>query len=311
MIDYKALYLKAALRAGFILLCMFAVITVILVICIGLPEWLSRKIARRALADPEPGTTRPGRRCGTRMEQIEWIRFYPLKKRILLLVWLFFAVFSAMAFQVYILAGGGIAGDAKDIGFSLFFCLMTVVTLVPMLRYILCPYHSMPGLNRILSKEEMDSLMTREHFQQVRFSDEDLDRSHPIYRSANWLVAEGTVISKKLAVMAHLEYGYGFKRHGFHRVRLEVYYLNGQKIKIQLGRWPIDSREREKARKLEQFLAEENIRMDALGGMGWKEKLQDRIAGEYGCLPPELESEAEKIMYLLKNDTSEIKQHIL
>lgn len=111
--------------------------------------------------------------------------------------------------------------------------------------------------------------------------------------------------------MAHLEYGYGLKRHGFHRVWLEVYYLNGQKIKIQLGRWPIDSREREKARKLEQFLAEENIRMDALGGMGWKEKLQDRIAGEYGCLPPELESEAEKIMYLLKNDTSEIKQHIL
>ena len=188
---------------------------------------------------------------------------------------------------------------------------MTVVTLVPMLRYILCPYHSMPGLNRILSKEEMDSLMTREHFQQVRFSDEDLDRFHPIYRSANWLVAEGTAISKKLAVMAHLEYGYGFKRHGFYRIRLEVYYLNGQKIKIQLGRWPIDSREREKARKLEQFLAEENIRMDALGGMGWKEKLQDRIAGEYGSLPPELESEAEKIMYLLKNDTSEIKQHIL
>ena len=53
------------------------------------------------------------------------------------------------------------------------------------------------------------------------------------------------------------------------------------------------------------------FRSDALGGMGWKEKLQDRIAGEYGSLPPELESEAEKIMYLLKNDTSEIKQHIL
>ena len=124
-------------------------------------------------------------------------------------------------------------------------------------------------------------------------------------------MAEGTVISKKLAVMAHLEYGYGFKRHGFHRVRLEVYYLNGQKIKIQLGRWPIDSREREKARKLEQFLAEENIRMDALGGMGWKEKLLDRVAEAYGSILPELESEAEKIMYLLKNDTSEIKKHIL
>lgn len=311
MIDYKALYLKAALRAGFILLCMFAVITATLVICMGIPEWLSRRIARRALADPEPGTKRPGRRCRTRMEQIEWIRFYPLKKLILFLVWLFFAVFSAMAFQVYILAGGGMAGDAKDIGFTLFFCLMTAVTLVPMFRYILCPYHSMPRLNRILSKQEMDSLMTREHFQQVRFSDEELDRLHPIYRSTNWLVAEGTVISKKLAVMAHLEYGYGLKRHGFYRVRLEVYYLNGQKIEIQLGRWPIDSREREKARKLEQFLAEENIRMDVLGGMGWKEKLLDRVAEAYGSILPELESETEKIMYLLKNDTSEIKKHIL
>ena len=60
MIDYKALYLKAALRAGFILLCLFAVITAILVICIRLPEWLSRKIARRALADPEPGGAGPG-----------------------------------------------------------------------------------------------------------------------------------------------------------------------------------------------------------------------------------------------------------
>ena len=73
MIDYKALYLKAALRAGFILLCMFAVITAILVICAWLPSFISGKIGRRALADPEPWAERSGRRRKTRMEQIEWI----------------------------------------------------------------------------------------------------------------------------------------------------------------------------------------------------------------------------------------------
>ena len=63
LIDYKALYLKAALRAGFILLCLFAVITVILVICIRLPEWLSRK-------DRQEGACRSGTRDDTPRQEV-------------------------------------------------------------------------------------------------------------------------------------------------------------------------------------------------------------------------------------------------
>lgn len=303
------LYFKAVLRAILILLAMFAVITAILVICSSLPSFISRKIGRSALADPEAGLAWSGRRRRTRMENIEWIRFYPLKKLILILLWLFCAVVSARAFQVYILAGMLVVWDAKDIGFTLFFCLLTAVTFVPVVRYVLLPYHSMPCLNRILSRKEMDGLMEREYFRRVRFPDEDLDRYHPFYRSTNWLVVDGKAISKKLAVIARLRYSLTYDR--FTHLWLEVYYLNGQKISVDLGQCPRGSREREKRKELEKFLTEENIRVDELGWAGSKESLPDRLAGVYGSLLPEMKKESEKIMYLLKNDTTEIKEHIL
>lgn len=303
------IYYKAALRAALILFLLFAVITAILVICCSLPSLISRKIGRGALADPEAGIAQSGRRRRTRMENIEWIRFYPLKKLILVLLWLFCAVVSARAFQVYILAGMLVAWDGKDIGFALFFCLLTAVTFVPVIRYVLLPYHSMPCLNRILSRKEMDGLMEREYFRRVRFSDEDLDRYHPFYRSTNWLVVDGKAISKKLAAIARVRYSLAYDR--FTRLWLEVYYLNGQKITVDLGQCRRGSWEREKRKELAKFLAEEGIRVDEPGWTGSKEKLQDRLAGEYAGLLPEFQTESEKILYFLKNDTAEIKKHIL
>ena len=303
------IYYKAAFRAGIILLCMFAVITAILVICAWLPSFISGKIGRRALADPEPWAERSGRRRKTRMEQIEWIRFYPLKKLILALLWLLCAVVSAMAFQVYILAGMLVVWDAEDIGFTLFICLLTAASSVPVARYLLLQYHSMPRLNRILSKKEMDGLMEREHFQRVQFSNEALNRFHPIYRSMNWLVVDGTAISKRLAVIAQLNCHF-HRHHGLRYVWLEVYYLNGRKVKTKLGNWSVRSGERENRKALENFLAGENLRVEDFGPGGEK-RLLDHIAEQYGRLLPELKTESEKILYLLKNDTTEIKEHIL
>lgn len=80
---------------------------------------------------------------------------------------------------------------------------------------------------------------------------------------------------------------------------------------VDLGQCRRGSREREKRKELEKFLAEEGIRVDEPGWTGSKEKLQNRLAGEYAGLLPEFQTESEKILYFLKNDMAEIKKHIL
>lgn len=58
-------------------------------------------------------------------------------------------------------------------------------------RYILTPYHCMPVLNRILSKEQMKKLLVGEHFREVSFEDEDLKKYVPVLVSENWALIEG------------------------------------------------------------------------------------------------------------------------
>lgn len=226
-------YWKYYLRILIPLFGIMAATTIILIIVSCLPGIISRAIGRFTFAKQVLDIEESGRNNKNLMRRIEWIRLYPLKKLILFLLWLFCLFISVTASYVYFFAFR--MYDSEDVAYIALFYILTAATFFPVMKYIVRSYHCMPYLNKILPEKEIDSLMEREKFQQVLFSEEYLDTYVPIYKSADWLVVRGTVISRKLTVMAHMNYGYSSdKRHP--HTWLEIYYVNGKKIKIDLGR---------------------------------------------------------------------------
>lgn len=181
-----------------------------------------------------------------------------------------------------------------DIVFSVFFWILTASTVYPVIKYIRNACHSVPYLNRILTGKEMESLLEKEYFEQAVFSHDFLKKYCSVFQSDHWLVVQGTVISRKLAFMVSL------KDTDSTRACLAVIYLNGKKVRAKLGH----DLSKECRKELRAFLGD---LPDAPYWDDWEKKLCGRLAERFGALLPEMETEAEKIRFLLRHDTEEIK----
>lgn len=282
---------------------MFVVIGGILFIIANVPGAISRMIARHIFMGKNSGADEGGAKNRHLIRKIEWIRYYPLKKMILSMLWLsgmFICVTGTLAYRFI--------GDLEDFLYLSFFYIVTAGSFVPIIKYI-SHYRCLPYLNRVLPKSEIDSLMEKETFEQVLFSDEFLNKYVPIFKSKDWLVVCGTVISRKLSVMASIEYigtlvGSGKK---YPHARLEMFYMNGQWIKVDMGPVIYGNPKREK--EIKNFFREETGCL-ADFWFGKRERVIGQIVEKYGKLFPEFEKESEKIRFLLQSDTMGIKKDI-
>ncbi len=295
-------YVKAYLRAIFILLCMFVVIGGILFIISNVPGAISRMIVRHIFTGENSGADGGRGKNRHLIRKIEWIRYYPLKKMILSMLWLFCVFICVTGTLTY-----RFIGDLEDFLYLSFFYIVTAGSFVPVIKYI-SRYRCLPYLNRVLSKSEIDSLMEKETFEQVLFSDEFLNKYVPIFKSKDWLVVCGMVISRKLSVMARIDYiGVLGPEKRFPHVRLEMFYMNGQWIKVDLGSGIYGDPKREK--EIKNFFQEETGCLDDFW-FGKRERVIGQIVEKYGKLLPEFEKESEKIRFLLQSDTMGMKKDI-
>ncbi len=241
-----------------------------------LSQWISRQLLRE---EPMSGKQQ--------LRVIEWIHFYPLKKLLIFGLWSFGIVLILRgAWRMTI---GKIEMDGGFILFLLGMAILDVALFKRMKRYVSTPYHSIPVLNQILSKNQLEQLLDGEHFEPISFEEASMKQYPDIYRSQNWMLINGILFSKKLALCVTRE-------HQRNATQLNVLYLNGMtaKAKVDLNNGESSA-----------FVLKELTGYEGALKLHGKE---EQLAQKFASFFPEQASNQERIAVFLSQDATQIRQ---
>lgn len=226
-----------------------------------------------------------------KVQIIEWIHFYPLKKLLILGLW---------GFGVLIILCGiwGAATGETEMDGQIFLSLLVITVLVITLfrkikRYICTPCHSVPALNQILSKKQLEQLLDGEYFEPIEFEDEGMKKYLEIYQSQNWMLICGKLISKKLALWVTMD-------RSKNDTLLKVLYLNGAIAKAKVNLELRENRYEEFIPVLRELIGYEG----PLKLYGKEEQMAEKFASYF----PDYVSDQERIAAFLSLDVTEIRK---
>ena len=278
------LLLESYLDIGWIGIALYAGIAAFLFGIAWIPQLLNQWTARRLLRD-EPMSGRQQVRI------IEWIHFHPLKKLLIFGLWGFGAVLVLRG--IWVTATGKIEMDGELFLFLLGTAVLVVALFQKMRRYICTPYRNIPVLNQILSKKQLEQLLDGEHFEPIKFEDEGMKQYLEIYRSQNWMLIGGKLLSKKLALWVTIH------RPG-NDTSLNVLYLNGMTAKAKVDLDIRGDRYKEFTSVLKELIGYE-------GTLKLHEK-EEQLAQKFASFFPEQTSEQERVAAFLSQDVTQIRQ---
>lgn len=228
--------------------------------------------------------------CRKTLHCLEWICFSPLKKALVGLLWLICFALGLLGIVAYFRKP-----ETDFILIGLLFTAMAVFTVRKAWRYIKTPYHCMPVINKILSKEQMENLLKGEKFELVPFEDELLRKHTPILLSENWAVIEGLLVSRKLALRIEISGSVPPARRLY---SIRITYLNGEQFKTRPTGLQLVGEPGDEMQSMLYKIAKIHFPVCA----------PEKIRQKYSSILPEIESLHDKLLYLLTNDVSAIKQ---
>ena len=281
------LLLESYLDIGWIGIALYAGIAAFLFGIAWIPQLLNQWTARRLLRD-EPMSGRQQVRI------IEWIHFHPLKKLLVFGLWGFGVVLVLRG--IWVTATGKIEMDGELFLFLLGTAVLVVALFQKMRHYVCAPYRNIPVLNRILSKKQLEQLLDGEHFEPIKFEDEAMKQYLEIYRSQNWMLIGGKLLSKKLALWVTMH------RPG-NDTSLNVLYLNGMTAKAKVDLEIRENRYQEFTSVLKELMGYEG----PLELYGKEEQLAQKFASFF----PEQTSEQERVAAFLSQDVTQIRQDFI
>ena len=278
------LLLESYLDIGWIGIALYAGITVFLFGIAWTPQLLNQWIARRLLRDKSMNGKQ-------QVQIIEWIHFHPLKKLLIFGLWGFGVVLVLRG--IWVTATGKIEMNGDLFLFLLGTAVLVLALFQKMRRYVCAPYRNIPVLNQILSKAQLEHLLDGEHFEPIAFEDEGMKRYLEIYRSQNWMLIGGKLLSKKLALW------YTMNRPGNY-ASLKVLYLNGMTAKVKVDLDIRENRYKEFSAVLKELIGYE-------GTLKLNEK-EEQLAQKFASFFPEQTSEQDRIAAFLSQDVTAIRQ---
>lgn len=278
------LLLEAYLDIGWIGIVLYAGIAALLFGIAWLPQLLNQWIARRLL--------REGPMRGKQQAQIiEWIHFYPLKKLLIFGLWGFGVVLVLRG--VWVTATGKVELDRGLFLFLLGTAVLVVALFRKMRRYVCTPYRNIPVLNQILSKTQLEQLLDGEHFEPIPFENAAMKQYLDIYRSQNWMLIGGKLLSKKLALRVTLN------RSGSN-TSLTVLYLNGMTAKATVDLEIRESQYQEFTSVLKELTGYEgSLQLDGK---------EDALAEKFASFFPAHATDRERTAAFLSQDVTAIRQ---
>ena len=278
------LLLESYLDIGWIGIALYAGIAGFLFGVAWIPQLLNQGIARQLLRD-EPMS-------GKQQAQIiEWIHFHPLKKLLVFGLWSFGVVLVLRG--IWVTATGKIEMDGALFLFLLGTTVLVVALFQKMRRYICTPYRNIPVLNQILSQKQLEQLLDGEHFEPIEFEDEGMKKYLEIYRSQNFMLIGGKLLSKKLALWVTMN------RSG-NDASLKVRYLNGMTAKAKVDLDIRGDRYKEFTAVLKELIGYE-------GTLKLDEK-EEQLAQKFATFFPEQTSEQDRAAAFLSQDVTLIRQ---
>lgn len=181
---------------------------------------------------------------------------------------------------------------------QIFLSLLVITVLVITLfrkikRYICTPCHSVPALNQILSKKQLEQLLDGEYFEPIEFEDEGMKKYLEIYQSQNWMLICGKLISKKLALWVTMD-------RSKNDTLLKVLYLNGTIAKAKVNLEIRENRYEEFIPVLRELIGYEG----PLKLYGKEEQMAEKFASYF----PDYVSDQERIAAFLSLDVTEIRK---
>ena len=278
------LLLESYLDIGWIGIALYAGIAVFLFGVAWLPQLLNQWIARRLLRD-EPMSGKQ------QVQIIEWIHFHPLKKLLIFGLWGFGVVLVLCG--IWGTATGKIEMDGEFFLFLLGTAVLVVALFQKMGRYVCAPYRNISVLNQILNKKQLEQLLDGEHFEPIEFEDEAMEKYLEIYRSQNWMLIGGKLLSKKLALWVTMN------RSGDY-ASLKVLYLNGMTAKAKVDLDIRGDRYKEFTAVLRELIGYE-------GTLKLDEK-EEQLAQKFTSFFPEQTSEQDRVATFLSQDVTQIRQ---
>ena len=281
------LLLESYLDIGWIGIALYAGIAAFLFGIAWIPQLLNQWTARRLLCDESMS----GRQ---QVRIIEWIHFHPLKKLLVFGLWGFGVVLVLRG--IWVTATGKIEMDGELFLFLLGTAVLVVALFQKMRHYVCAPYRNIPVLNRILSKKQLEQLLDGEHFEPIKFEDEAMKQYLEIYRSQNWMLIGGKLLSKKLALWVTMH------RPG-NDTSLNVLYLNGMTAKAKVDLEIRENRYQEFTSVLKELMGYEG----PLELYGKEEQLAQKFASFF----PEQTSEQERVAAFLSQDVTQIRQDFI
>ena len=278
------LLLESYLDIGWIGIALYAGIAAFLFGIAWIPQILNQWISRRLLREkPMSGKQQ--------VRIIEWIHFYPLKKLLILGIWGFGVVLVLRG--IWVTATGKLEMDGDLFLFLLVVAVLVVALFQKMRRYICTSYPNLPVLNQILNRKQLEQLLEGEHFEPIVFEDAAMKQYLEIYRSQNWMLIGGKLLSKKLALWVTMN-------RSRNDTSLNVLYLNGMTAKAKVNLELRENRYEEFIPVLRELIGHE----ESLKLYGKEEQMAEKFASYFS----NCNSEQERIASFLTRDITEIRK---
>ena len=128
---------------------------------------------------------------------LEWKGMYPIKKILLVMIWLFGCFLCVAGIIIFISDN-----DVKNLLVGILFGIGGVVFFSPIKKYVLTTYHCVPGLNSKLQKVELEKLLEGEVFEKISKKDSNITNCD-IKLSEHWICAKGKLIAKNLLIIGY------------------------------------------------------------------------------------------------------------
>lgn len=163
----------------------------------------------------------------------EWKKLYPIKKVIILFLWLFLILIIYASLLAIVRDH-----EIKAIFVTVLATVGAIKTYHPVKNYVLTPYHCMPFFNCLFSKKELEKLLDGEEFKQMSGDIKYAIDTPLLKESENWLCIDGRFVSKKMAIIARAWVAASLNNRDTTSVK--IFYMTGDYIEIKTGSsWPV------------------------------------------------------------------------
>lgn len=208
---------------------MYGIIFVaILFLIVNLPGYIRKQLTQTIAEESEKARDHFQLSQLNQLSKIEWLRLYPLKKVVITALWFVCLFYSIRGIFLTI-------SDYRTsfLWLTVILWIITLLTIRKVWRYVKLPYHCIPVLNHLYTKEELKKSLQGECFEKVFFQHSILRKYFHVLISENWVIIDGYLISRNAVKKIY----YLHESPIVNYEQIKFIYFNDEEFHLPSERW--------------------------------------------------------------------------